>query len=104
MNRKQIIQNVLDLRVLPPKTREDSELNISITKAVYTLRSGEKLCCKDKVFLVEHPELYLNDNDTFRIIKVNNLKYEVFIKRNMVARFFNQEDAAEYVMFKLKLI
>jgi len=105
---EEIVKNLLELRFdigiidleMPEKELHRRKCN----HAAYVIRSGEKLEGEDREFVAENPQVFLEGNDDYKIIKVNNLKYEVYIGTKQRCRFFKEIHASEYVMFLMELI
>ena len=102
-DRKQIIENVRKLKILPPKTEEDSRHNHNANHCAYVVRSGDRATGKDRQFLINHPQVFIEDID-YTLVKVNSLKYEVYHRNNPISRFYQQSRACEYILMLLQLI
>jgi hypothetical protein len=103
--RKQIGKNLLDLKVLPPVEKEDSELNILVDMIRYKIMGGIRIKEeKELQLLTEHPEVFLVDDSQYRLTKCNNLRFEVHVGNNPIARFYSQKRGVEYVLFLMELI
>ena len=103
-DRKQIIENVQKLKILPPKTEEDSRQNHTANHCAYVVRSGDRATGKDRQFLIDHPQVFLIDDSQYRIIEASTIRYEVYVENNIRARFFQEDKACEYVLLLNELI
>jgi len=102
MSKLKVIKELLKMVKYPAKG-EAQKQNTLANRCVYELTGTDRIHTGECIdFMIEHGETYLNDE--YKVVKVNNLKYEVYFRNNPIARFFTQKRSSEYVMMLMGLI
>ena len=102
--RKKIAKNILETRTYPNLGGSHDEHNRMANHCAYVILGGDRCTGKDRQYLIDHPESFLDEIPRYDIITINNLKHEVVHDKYIIARFFKASKAIEYVLLMNELI
>ena len=74
-----------------------------LTRTIYQIMNSERLDEDSKQLLIDHSSVVLDSSD-WDIVKTSKIEFWVYNNKEPIARFFNQDQACEYVLLKLNLI
>ena len=73
-----------------------------VSRCRYQITNGMRLDDDTRQLILDNPQIVL-DGD-YDVIRNSSLEFWAYKKNTPLARFFNQETALEYIMYKLNLI
>ena len=95
------MENILKrIYELPFLKDVDSSIVARLRKQI---ESGERLDEDSKQLILDNPHVVLDD-DRYQVIRNSSIEFWVYDKNSPLARFFNQGDSVEYIMYKLNLL
>jgi hypothetical protein len=98
------IEELRKLRHVPAHTDEQRKENRAINLVCFQLNAGMTITHGGKDVICQNKDAVITDESQHRIVSVNTLTHNVYIKQNPVATFYTLYRAVEYVALLKGLI